>query len=592
MLCLFIGIGGKRTGGHHMSSTAKAIVRDAGKDRRGVEQPDERLIGRVISCDGAYATIATLTTAETENTSEIWSIGRLITISVGANRVVGLVYKLKSTDSQWQDKNINTVHAEIELVGEIRDGVDGEPHFSRGIINYPPLGSIAHRIRSRDLMAVHLPYTKTSVVVGHLTQDDKIPATVDIDSMLSRHFAIVGTTGTGKSSALALLMRKALEARPNLRILLFDPHNEFSTAFPDKATVLTPETLELPFWLFQHEEFAEVVFRGRDDVEEEVDALRDFIPEARAKFNAKQNAGGKLVRRTIDLSNISADTPLPYRMTDLFALIEEEIGMLDGRHDRLVLKSLKSRLDALVNDPRYRFMFSARTVDDNMADIIGTIFRVPHNNLPITCLQLAGVPSEVVNSVISVLCRMAFDLAMWSNGTCGVLVVCEEAHRYVPQDHRQGFGPTRQSIARIAKEGRKYGVHLGVVTQRPGELDPTILSQCSTVFSLRLSNERDQEIIKSAISDSSASTISFLSSIGNREAIAFGEGIATPMRMQFQELRKEYLPGAPIFKAAESAANGAPAINLDTIINKMRGHHERERKPDDVTSAQVIDIKS
>lgn len=578
---------------NYMSGAVKTIAQSNEAERRDISQPDEREIGRVISCDGGFATVATMTSQGETDTSEIWTIGRLISIAAGDSRIVGLVYKLNSIGSSWEEKKSNTVQAEIELVGEIRDTASGGPVFSKGIINYPPLGSVTHNIRSRDLMAIHLPYTKRSMVVGTLSQDDKIPATVDIDSMLSRHFAIVGTTGTGKSSALALLMRKALEARPDLRILLFDPHNEFSTAFPDKANVLTSDTLDLPFWLFQHDEFAEVVFRGRDGVEEEIDALRDLIPEARAKFNAKQNAGnGKLVRRSTDSGNISADTPLPYRMTDLLAQIDEEIGLLDGRHDRLVLKSLKTRLEALVNDPRYRFMFSARTVDDNMSDVVGTIFRIPHNDLPITCLQLAGVPSEVVQSVISVLCRMAFDLAMWSKGSCSVLVVCEEAHRYVPQDRNQGFGPTKLSIARIAKEGRKYGVHLGVVTQRPGELDPTILSQCSTVFALRLANDRDQEIIRSAISDSSASTISFLSSIGNREAIAFGEAVATPMRMQFQELRKEYLPGAPIFKSAEDAGASTADVNLESIISKMRGNHEREEPAPVQPSARLFNIKS
>ncbi len=559
-----------------MTSKVKPIAKDMGIERRREDQPEERLMGRVIACDGGYATVAALASEASDDASSFWSIGRLISIAVGQNRVVGMVYKLNAADARWEDQQFNTIHAEIELVGEIRSSDSGELEFSRGIATYPPLGSVAHRIRSKDLMAVHLRHENRSMVIGTLSQDEQIPATVDIDNMLSRHFAIVGTTGTGKSTALALLMRKCLEVHPELRIMLFDPHNEFSTAFPDKANVLTADTLELPFWLFQHDEFAEVIFRGREGVQEEVDALRELIPEARARFGAKQANGSKLVRRSVDAGNISADTPLPYRMTDLFAIIEDEIGQLEGRHDRTVLKSLKTRLEALVNDPRYRFMFSARTVDDNMADVMGTLFRIPLNDRPITCLQLAGVPSEVVNSVISVLCRMAFDLAMWSNGTCGVLVVCEEAHRYVPQDPRLGFGPTRHSIARIAKEGRKYGVHLGVVTQRPGELDPTILSQCSTIFSLRLANDLDQEIIRSAISDSSASTISFLSSIGNREAIAFGEGIPTPMRMKFEELKTEFLPGSPIYDMPEHLEGHAPQVNLGSIISRMRGNHIRD----------------
>ena len=149
-------------------------------------------------------------------------------------------------------------------------------------------------------------------------------------------------------------------------------------------------------------------------------------------------------------------------------------------------------------------MFASRLIEDTIHQTIGKIFRVPHEGRPITCFQLAGMPSEVVNSVCSVLARLAFDLALWSNGKLKLLVLCEEAHRYMPADPRLGFAPTRHAMSRIAKEGRKYGCYLGVVTQRPGELDPTVLSQCSTVFAMRLANEHDQDIIRSAIADSSA----------------------------------------------------------------------------------------
>jgi uncharacterized protein len=163
---------------------------------------------------------------------------------------------------------------------------------------------------------------------------------------------------------------------------------------------------------------------------------------------------------------------------------------------------------------------------------------------------------------------MAFDIAMLAGGSYEVLLLCEEAHRYVPHSG-DGFAPTRYAIARIAKEGRKYGCYLGVVTQRPGELDPTILSQCSTVFAMRLSNDRDQEIIRSAVADSSASTIAFLSSIGNREAIAFGEGVATTMRMRFSHIERKSLPSTA-FQAALEAAAGGGDPDLRNIVGKMR----------------------
>lgn len=212
---------------------------------------------------------------------------------------------------------------------------------------------------------------------------------------------------------------------------------------------------------------------------------------------------------------------------------------------------------------------------DIMEDIISNIFRVPHNNKPICVLEMSGLPTEVVNSVVSILSRMAFEIAMNSDGGIQTLVVCEEAHRYIPADPNAGFWPTRQSIARIAKEGRKYGVFLCIITQRPGELDPTILSQCNTLFAMRLGNQKDQEIIRGAVSNGAKSTISFLSSIANRECIAFGEAIQTPMRMTFETMRAEDLPGAHIYEQQAKVKEGL-TVSLKSVLRCMR---MEDRKP-------------
>ena len=172
------------------------------------------------------------------------------------------------------------------------------------------------------------------------------------------------------------------------------------------------------------------------------------------------------------------------------------------------------------NDPRYAFMFdNANVGGDTMAEVLSQLFRMPANGKPMTIMQLAGFPSEVVDAVMSVLCRMAFDFGLWSDGAIQLLFVCEEAHRYASVDRNIGFGPTRRAISRIAKEGRKYGVFLGLVTQRPAELDPTIISQCSTLFAMRLSNDRDQALVRSAVSDAAASLLAFLPSLGDARGV-------------------------------------------------------------------------
>src|SRR3990172_13366675 len=187
-------------------------------------------------------------------------------------------------------------------------------------------------------------------------------------------------------------------------------------------------------------------------------------------------------------------------------------------------------------------MFGSLTVFDGMAQILGRLFRVPVNEKPITILELTGLPTEIINVVVSVLCRMTFDFALWSEGRVPITLVCEEAHRYVPSNPALGFEPCKRAIAKIAKEGRKYGASLCIVSQRPAEIDPTILSQCNTVFALRMSNDRDQEIVTSAITDSGSGLLEFLPALGQREALAFGDGVALPVRITFDELPANCLP--------------------------------------------------
>ncbi|MBB2710583.1 UNVERIFIED_ORG: hypothetical protein GGE53_002219 [Rhizobium etli] len=535
-------------------------------DRRDGHAPGNRFLGRVVACSGSRATIAAVAVEGNTDLTELWSVGRLISISVGRNRVVALVYQMNTGSHAWGEGEDNTFKIETELLGEVRVDEDGREEFSTGISRYPYLGAIAHRIRSADLMRIYDAGTGTTAVIGKLTQDESIDAAIHIPSMLSKHFAVVGSTGVGKSTAVSLLLHKAIAADPKLRVLILDPHNEFAAAFPKHAVTIDTDTLDLPFWLMRLEEFAEVVFRGRPPVPEELDMLRDIMPEAKRAFRGSDNS---LVRRTTEKSSITADTPVPYRMADLLALIDERIGRLEGRAEKPSLRSLKMRLIAAINDPRYHFMFSNNTISDTITDTIAQIFRIPGDSRPICTFQLAGIPSEVVNSVASVLCRMAFEVALWSDGAIHMLVVCEEAHRYIPSDPSLGFVPTRQAIARIAKEGRKYGVSLGIITQRPGELDQTILSQCSTLFAMRLANDRDQEIIRSAIPNSSISTTSFISSIGNGEAIAFGEAISVPMRMRFSRVDENLLPKAASANSKHSEED-PDTVDLRKIVTRMR----------------------
>ncbi|MBZ9748638.1 ATP-binding protein [Mesorhizobium sp. CO1-1-7] len=553
------------------------------QERRTADQNDKRILGNVVQCDGARATISAYADDADGAITGLWTVGKMISINLGTTRTVGLVYAIGKSDLAWNNDGQNAIEVSIELIGEVRDGAEpgARPIFDRGITIYPHIGAVAHRIRTRDLQAVYDLAGRHSITIGSLAQDEAIAANIAIDDTLARHFAIVGTTGVGKSTAVSLLLRKSIAARPDLRILILDPHNEFAASLPEYCVRVDSKTLDLPFWMFTLEEFAEVLFRGRETVPEEIDALRDLIPLAK---NLYRNPGsGTYLRRGSDA--LTADTPVPYRIADLLKQIDERMGMLESKTDRPTLKSLKTRIESAAADPRYRFMFNSRLIEDTIHETIGNIFRVPHHGRPVTCFEMAGMPSEVVNSVCSVLARLAFDLALWSEGKLQLLFLCEEAHRYMPADARLGFAPTRHALSRIAKEGRKYGCYLGVVTQRPGELDPTILSQCSTFFAMRLANEQDQAIIRSAIADSSASTLAFLSSMGQREAIAFGEGVATTMRLKFERLPAHLLPGTA--KREEDVTSKAGEVDLVAIVERLRNVPKPQSQA--MAFAEVVD---
>ncbi|MBM2712202.1 ATP-binding protein [Mesorhizobium caraganae] len=552
------------------------------QERRRAEQNDKRILGNVVQCDGARATISAYADDIEGAVTGLWTVGKMISINLGTSRTVGLVYEIGKSDRAWSNEGQNPIEVNVELIGEVRDGAEpgDRPIFDRGITTYPHIGAIAHRIRSRDLQAVYDLAGRHSITIGTLSQDEAIDANIAIDDTLARHFAIVGTTGVGKSTAVSLLLRKSIAARPDLRILILDPHNEFAASLPEFCVKVDSKTLDLPFWMFRLEEFAEVLFRGREVVPEEVDVLRDLIPAAKNLYRNPNS--GSYVRRGSDA--LTADTPVPYRMVDLIKQIDERMGLLESKNDRPTLKSLKTRIESAASDPRYRFMFNSRLIEDTIHETIGNIFRVPHHGRPVTCFEMAGMPSEVVNSVCSVLARLAFDLALWSEGRLKLLLLCEEAHRYMPADPRLGFAPTRHALSRIAKEGRKYGCYLGVVTQRPGELDPTILSQCSTFFAMRLANEQDQAIIRSAIADSSASTLAFLSSMGQREAIAFGEGVATTMRLKFEKLAQELIPGTAKRDDLESDVDGD--VDLAAIVERLRNVPKPQQA---MAFAEVVD---
>jgi len=504
-------------------------------------------IGRIVAVTGAHAII--LLEADNipgDDLHKSPEIGTLLKVDTEPSVALALISSMSTPTPGVQSESEDLRIVEVEFIGELPKDDNGSPgSFRRGISCYPALGDVVERATSHELAMTYASKDKVAVRVGHIKQDSSIPAMVKTDELLGKHFAVLGATGTGKSCAVALILRRILEHNPLAHILLLDVHREYASAFRDFGEIITPDNLVLPYWLLTFEEISEIIFGNSKNREADIEILRELIPMAKQRYKGARttdSAASKLRNKDNESGSIGVDTPVPYRISDLVGLLDMALGKLELKGELAPYKRLKARIEQISRDARYTFMFGSLTVHDSMAEILGHLFRIPVNDKPITILELGGLPSEIINVVVSVLARMAFDFGLWSGGQVPITFVCEEAHRYVPFDDSLGFEPTKRAISKIAKEGRKYGVSLCIVSQRPAELDPTILSQCNTVFSMRLTNERDQELLRAGISDAAASLLEFVPTMGTGEAIAFGEGVSLPTRIKFDLLPVNTLP--------------------------------------------------
>lgn len=520
------------------------------------DQNADGSIGRIVSVTGSKAIVLLdgQTNGRVRSINDRPEMGTLLAIDTANTIVLAIVSALSVPVPAQREGDTEIWIAELGLVGELWKS-PGAPitsaRFNRGVTIYPALGDRVRVASKLELETAFVGDGSSAVRVGSIRQDSTIPAMVRVDDLLGKHFAILGTTGTGKSCTTALILRSILEKHPAAHIVLLDPHNEYATAFGDWAEVISPRNMQLPFWLLNFEEIIEVLI-GDTERKAEIEILQELIPIAKSRYSSGRNAdSNKLRRGVIDSARYTVDTPVPYRISDLTSLIDERMGKLENKRDLAPYRQLKNYIETISQDGRYGFMFGSLTVYDGMTQVLSRIFRVPVNDKPITILELTGLPTEIVNVVVSVLCRMTFDFALWSEGQVPVTLVCEEAHRYVPANASLGFEPCKRAIAKIAKEGRKYGASLCIVTQRPAEIDPTILSQCNTVFALRMANDKDQAIVQSAVADTGSGLLEFLPSLGQREAIAFGDGMSLPVRIKFDDLPKHCLPRSSTARFSE-----------------------------------------
>ncbi len=510
------------------------------RERRGLPAVPPIRLAHIVSVSGSHA-VAVMERQEAVADEVRVQIGALIKIVTPTTSVMGVVSAMSAPMPAAEGEPQSLGLIEINLAGEVVPDHNRRLTFRRGVSSLPSLGDAVILADKHDLTRVYAPPQAASIKIGSLFQDPSVPARLLVDDLLAKHFLVVGSTGSGKSSAVTCILQRLLSEHAHAHMLILDIHNEYSAAFGGLVEPINLDNFSLPFWMLDFTEMVAALVSRDAHYDAEVEILSDAVVHAKKRYSESATSRSGALRKSDSSMVITVDTPTPFRMSDVMSWLDEQLGRLERTQFLLPYRRLKTRIESLAADQRYNFMFGSLSVQDTMGDVLARLFRVPAKGRPISVLDLSTVPPEILDVVISVISRLAFDLAVWSKGGLPMLLVCEEAHRYAPVDDSK-FMPTRQALSRIAKEGRKYGLSLCLVTQRPCELDSTILSQCGTAVVLRLSSERDQEVIRGSTYEGMIDLVDFLPLLGDREAIVLGQGVSMPMRVRFDDLGKGSVP--------------------------------------------------
>lgn len=494
----------------------------------------------------------------------------------------------------------------IQLIGEgYRKG-----NFQRGISQYPTIDDEVHLVSEEDLANIYGEQKKQNhlVRVGHITGSESIDALIDINKLVTRHSAIVGTTGSGKSTTVAGILNALSDSTkfPSARIIVLDIHGEYGNALKDRANIykINPETtattekpLHIPYWALSADELVEITFGNFGDNHKTKNLIIERITQL------KQEAFEKLApenQEGITKENINADSPIPFSIHALwYELYCREFGTyfsdngklpveanwayeLDGAGASILgdavkgippsfrkvkdvkgdpekinylpnplnMRSQLENLGAKLRISRFDFLFSPGEWKPSLAGVVTKDLDLLikdwiGSEKPITILDLSGVPSSLTNNIVGILLRILYDGLFWSRNLKEggrlrpLLIVMEEAHSYL-NDNIQGVASS--IVQRIVKEGRKYGIGAMIVSQRPSEINPTILSQCGTFFAMRLSNHTDRSHITGAITDNLEGLTNMLPILRTGEALILGEAVKLPMRTMIEAPPKDKRP--------------------------------------------------
>ena len=479
---------------------------------------------------------------------------------------VGNSWLLASVRTQRHENGMDDcIVARVDFLGEgEEERLTGRIFaFRRGVTRYPIPGSLVYPATSADLRQIYASDGRPNVSIGTVFPSRDIRAGLYIDAFLGKHFALLGSTGTGKSTSAALILHRICETAPQGHVVMIDPHGEYGQAFRGIGQLLDVSNLQMPYWLMNFEEHCEI-FLTSSGADRQIDA--DIL--GRCLLAARQRN-----RLADQIGKITVDSPIPYLLSDLAQILSNDMGKLDKGTNSVPYMRIRAKLDEIKNDPRYQFMFSGMLVGDTMGEFISRVFRLPADGRPISIIDVSGVPSDIVSTVVAVLSRLVFDYAIWSRDeqTQPILLVCEEAHRYVPNEKNADGSSVGRILSRIAKEGRKYGVSLGLITQRPSDLAEGVLSQCGTIVAMRLNNDRDQSFVRAAMPEGARGFLDSIPALKNRECIICGEGVSIPVRVTFDELDASLRPASDDPSFAQLWCNsGGEEVSVERTVQRWR----------------------
>ena len=414
--------------------------------------------------------------------------------------------------------------------------LDGSGAFERGSDVLPTINAPVYAVSPGQIDQVYASYAEGNFAIGRLSLLPAQQAKINLDAFLTRHAAVLGQTGGGKSWTVASLIQKMCGFNQST-IVLFDLHGEYTASFGDHADVIAANDLELPYWLMNSEELLGLmVDRSESAAPNQIAHFKSLLQAAKESHAENQH---------LKLKKITIDTPVFFDFSsilDEFRRLDaqmvagskgEKQGPLYGQFTRLLM-----RIDSRLSDRRYDLIFKPKTytTSASMEDLFRRLLGERKNSRnKVVVVDLSPVPFDVRASVISLILRCLFDFAYWHRRVHGdrfpIAVFADEAHIYL-RDGDSGCDAAKHSAERIAKEGRKYGISLTVISQRPREVSTTILSQCNSFLCLRISNPDDQSYVKNLLPDSIRGVASMFATLRRGEGILLGDSVMMPTRIR------------------------------------------------------------